>query len=75
MRITSSGEVLVIGEELLVDVEAVDVGLSMVGESMAIPLSCSRAFRQPVRRKCRESFVLSGCGSMRQPYIECYCTL
>ena len=30
MRITSSGEVLVIGAELLVDVEAVDVGLSMV---------------------------------------------
>ena len=30
MKITSSGEVLVIGEELLVDVEAVDVGLSMV---------------------------------------------
>ena len=26
MRITSSGEVLVIGAELLVDVEAVDVG-------------------------------------------------
>ena len=35
MRITSSGEVLVTGAELLVDVEAVDVGLSMVGESMA----------------------------------------
>ena len=31
MRITSSGEVLVIGAELFVDVEAVDVGLSMVG--------------------------------------------
>ena len=31
MRITSSGEVLVTGAELLVDVEAVDVGLSMVG--------------------------------------------
>ena len=30
MRITSSGEVLVIGAELLVDVEAVDVGVSMV---------------------------------------------
>ena len=42
MRITSSGEVLVIGEELLVDVEAVDVGLSMVGESMAITLSWAR---------------------------------
>ena len=39
MRITSSGEVLVTGAELLVDVEAVDVGLSMVGESMAITLS------------------------------------
>ena len=42
MRITSSGEVLVIGTELLVDVEAVDVGLSMVGESMAITLSWVR---------------------------------
>ena len=42
MRITSSGEVLVIGAELLVDVEAVDVGLSMVGESMAITLSWVR---------------------------------
>ena len=42
MRITSSGEVLVIGGELLVDVEAVDVGLSMVGESMAITLSWAR---------------------------------
>ena len=42
MRITSSGEVLVIGAELLVDVEAVDVGLSMVGESMAITLSWMR---------------------------------
>ena len=30
MRIASSGEVLVIGAELLVDVEAVDVGQSMV---------------------------------------------
>ena len=42
MRITSSGEVLVIGAELLVDVEAVDVGLSMVGESMAITLNWVR---------------------------------
>ena len=42
MRITSSGEVLVIGGELLVDVEAVDVGLSMVGESMVIILSWAR---------------------------------
>ena len=42
MRITSSGEVLVIGAELLVDVEAVDVGLSVVGESMAITLSWAR---------------------------------
>ena len=42
MRITSSGEVLVVGAELLVDVEAVDVGLSMVGESMAITLSLVR---------------------------------
>ena len=42
MRITSSGEVLVIGAELLVDVEAVDVGVSMVGESMAITLSWVR---------------------------------
>ena len=42
MRITSSGEVLAIGGELLVDVEAVDVGLSMVGESMAITLSWAR---------------------------------
>ena len=42
MRITSSGEVLVIGAELLVDVEAVDVGVSMVGESMAITLSWAR---------------------------------
>ena len=33
---------LVIGAELLVDVEAVDVGLSMVGESMAITLSWVR---------------------------------
>ena len=40
--ISSSGEVLVIGAELLVDVEAVDVGLSMVGESMAITLSWVR---------------------------------
>ena len=31
MRIASSGEVLVIGAELLVYVEVVDVGLSMVG--------------------------------------------
>ena len=42
MRITSSGEVLVTGAELLVDVEAVDVGLSMVGESMAITVSWVR---------------------------------
>ena len=42
MRITLSGEVLVIGAELFVDVEAVDVGLSMVGESMAITLSWVR---------------------------------
>ena len=31
-----------IGAELLVDVEAVDVGLSVVGESMAITLSWAR---------------------------------
>ena len=42
MRITWSGEVLVTGAELLVDVEAVDVGLSMVGESMAITVSWVR---------------------------------
>ena len=42
MRIASSGEVLVIGAEVLVDVEAVDVRLSMVGESMAITLSWVR---------------------------------
>ena len=40
--VTSSGEVLVTGAELLVDVEAVDVGLSMVGESMAITVSWVR---------------------------------
>ena len=42
VRIASSGEVLVIGVELLVDVEAVDVELSVVGESMAITLSWAR---------------------------------
>ena len=42
MRITSSGEVVVIGAEHFVDVEAVDVGLSIVGESMAITLSWVR---------------------------------
>ena len=35
--VASSGEVLVIGAELLVDVEVVDVGLSVVGESMESP--------------------------------------
>ena len=33
-------------------------------------VSRSRAFRQPVSRKSRESFLLSGWGSMRQPYTE-----
>ena len=33
-------------------------------------VSQSRAFRQPVRRKSSQSFVLSGWGSMCQPYIE-----
>ena len=42
MRIASSGEVMVIGAKLLVDVGAVDLGLSMVGESMAITLSWAR---------------------------------
>ena len=42
MRIASLGEVLVIGAEVLVDVETVDVGLSMVEESMAITLSWAR---------------------------------
>ena len=38
MRITSSGEVLVIGAELLVDVEAVDVGLSMASQPRQVSL-------------------------------------
>ena len=42
MRIALSGEGLVIGAEVLVDVEAVDVRLSVVGESMAITLSWAR---------------------------------
>ena len=33
-------------------------------------VSRSRALRQPVSRKSRESFVLSGWDSMCQPYIE-----
>ena len=33
-------------------------------------VSLNRAFRQLVSRKSLESFVLSGWGSMRQPYIE-----
>ena len=43
---------------------------SLLIESTDSMICQSRTFRQPVKREGHEIFVLSGWGSMRQPYIE-----